>query len=392
MSVLRDLPADFRLPPLDELPSSELKRIWELETDLALLIKTLMGAARLEAMLSPPSRLLIHAIALNHGQPLADIASHIEATRPGPLRGADRRVVRTNSLFRAFENVSQFNKTCQQLGLPDSDLLSASDLKNPMQFRRVLSSAVLSLRCDPPPAPSLPPPASSTLATSNSPSGRSSSTPSVAESNSPERSLSSPQSSSSPPTTSSSASSSSSASPSPLQPSPGKKSSPPQTLSAKTTSQHPTPPSSTTTRRAATSTTIPRSPQRSRAQNVLRESTTVRKSPRRKSPRPRGAQNAIVQPAVIKTLPMTLTLPPQRSASTPLKKSSSRLSLRPAPVPECPDQLTESDDEYDDSDSGQDVDGDTVFSDLSHRGLRDGTRSEERRVGKECRSRWSPYH
>ena len=22
----------------------------------------------------------------------------------------------------------------------------------------------------------------------------------------------------------------------------------------------------------------------------------------------------------------------------------------------------------------------------------DGTRSEERRVGKECRSRWSPYH
>ena len=23
---------------------------------------------------------------------------------------------------------------------------------------------------------------------------------------------------------------------------------------------------------------------------------------------------------------------------------------------------------------------------------RDGTRSEERRVGKECRSRWSPYH
>ena len=25
-------------------------------------------------------------------------------------------------------------------------------------------------------------------------------------------------------------------------------------------------------------------------------------------------------------------------------------------------------------------------------GLNDGLRSEERRVGKECRSRWSPYH
>ena len=25
-------------------------------------------------------------------------------------------------------------------------------------------------------------------------------------------------------------------------------------------------------------------------------------------------------------------------------------------------------------------------------GAREGTRSEERRVGKECRSRWSPYH
>ena len=28
----------------------------------------------------------------------------------------------------------------------------------------------------------------------------------------------------------------------------------------------------------------------------------------------------------------------------------------------------------------------------SVRALRDGDRSEERRVGKECRSRWSPYH
>ena len=27
---------------------------------------------------------------------------------------------------------------------------------------------------------------------------------------------------------------------------------------------------------------------------------------------------------------------------------------------------------------------------VEHRAL--GTRSEERRVGKECRSRWSPYH
>ena len=26
------------------------------------------------------------------------------------------------------------------------------------------------------------------------------------------------------------------------------------------------------------------------------------------------------------------------------------------------------------------------------RGIQDGFRSEERRVGKECRSRWSPYH
>ena len=29
---------------------------------------------------------------------------------------------------------------------------------------------------------------------------------------------------------------------------------------------------------------------------------------------------------------------------------------------------------------------------LSERGLPFTTRSEERRVGKECRSRWSPYH
>src|SRR5256885_8992862 len=31
-------------------------------------------------------------------------------------------------------------------------------------------------------------------------------------------------------------------------------------------------------------------------------------------------------------------------------------------------------------------------SDASPRWSPDGTRSEERRVGKECRSRWSPYH
>ena len=27
-----------------------------------------------------------------------------------------------------------------------------------------------------------------------------------------------------------------------------------------------------------------------------------------------------------------------------------------------------------------------------YKGLREAHRSEERRVGKECRSRWSPYH
>src|ERR1041385_3385936 len=35
------------------------------------------------------------------------------------------------------------------------------------------------------------------------------------------------------------------------------------------------------------------------------------------------------------------------------------------------------------------ADGGLVVTDL---GSRNGTRSEERRVGKECRSRWSPYH
>ena len=29
---------------------------------------------------------------------------------------------------------------------------------------------------------------------------------------------------------------------------------------------------------------------------------------------------------------------------------------------------------------------------LQRRGIRPAERSEERRVGKECRSRWSPYH
>ena len=33
-----------------------------------------------------------------------------------------------------------------------------------------------------------------------------------------------------------------------------------------------------------------------------------------------------------------------------------------------------------------------VVSDAGHRALFAGARSEERRVGKECRSRWSPYH
>src|SRR5260370_23673201 len=33
-----------------------------------------------------------------------------------------------------------------------------------------------------------------------------------------------------------------------------------------------------------------------------------------------------------------------------------------------------------------------VFSAASSRSLKNASRSEERRVGKECRSRWSPYH
>ena len=31
-------------------------------------------------------------------------------------------------------------------------------------------------------------------------------------------------------------------------------------------------------------------------------------------------------------------------------------------------------------------------ADYVHVDIMDGERSEERRVGKECRSRWSPYH
>ena len=34
----------------------------------------------------------------------------------------------------------------------------------------------------------------------------------------------------------------------------------------------------------------------------------------------------------------------------------------------------------------------TVSVDLKGSGVTSGIRSEERRVGKECRSRWSPYH
>ena len=33
-----------------------------------------------------------------------------------------------------------------------------------------------------------------------------------------------------------------------------------------------------------------------------------------------------------------------------------------------------------------------AFTELENRGLLERIRSEERRVGKECRSRWSPYH
>ena len=33
-----------------------------------------------------------------------------------------------------------------------------------------------------------------------------------------------------------------------------------------------------------------------------------------------------------------------------------------------------------------------AVAELISRNLKNGDRSEERRVGKECRSRWSPYH
>ncbi len=36
--------------------------------------------------------------------------------------------------------------------------------------------------------------------------------------------------------------------------------------------------------------------------------------------------------------------------------------------------------------------GEKLFKTIIHRNVRLGERSEERRVGKECRSRWSPYH
>src|SRR3712207_8252760 len=41
---------------------------------------------------------------------------------------------------------------------------------------------------------------------------------------------------------------------------------------------------------------------------------------------------------------------------------------------------------------GERQDGDEREREHAERGDRGGGRSEERRVGKECRSRWSPYH
>src|SRR3989442_10371805 len=41
---------------------------------------------------------------------------------------------------------------------------------------------------------------------------------------------------------------------------------------------------------------------------------------------------------------------------------------------------------------GRDHWGNLLFALLAGGGVPGGARSEERRVGKECRSRWSPYH
>src|SRR2546428_13274554 len=42
--------------------------------------------------------------------------------------------------------------------------------------------------------------------------------------------------------------------------------------------------------------------------------------------------------------------------------------------------------------AGAGSEGDEGVDLLAERGVRHADRSEERRVGKECRSRWSPYH
>ena len=51
---------------------------------------------------------------------------------------------------------------------------------------------------------------------------------------------------------------------------------------------------------------------------------------------------------------------------------------------------------YNVRDFGAKADGKTIDSPAINRAIeaaaQDGGRSEERRVGKECRSRWSPYH
>src|SRR2546422_5412692 len=41
---------------------------------------------------------------------------------------------------------------------------------------------------------------------------------------------------------------------------------------------------------------------------------------------------------------------------------------------------------------GANISGSRILTNHSRSRPRDVTRSEERRVGKECRSRWSPYH
>ena len=140
------------LPAGCNFSDNELERLYVMDCEVQQSLLRLLGQERFDELIG--KRPVVAC--LEGGDLLMAVAKALEALGRGggEVKPSPSGALRRNVFFRTIENVNYFSKVGTERGVPDTHLFSPSDLSNPKQFRRILTSIIFVVRwCDQPSGP-----------------------------------------------------------------------------------------------------------------------------------------------------------------------------------------------------------------------------------------------